>query len=101
MQPTTCVAWPSSRWASCCRALVHRCGGVCVGWLVNVYVRAQCAKVVALLAESYNPHVRYGSALALGISAAASANADALRVRTLCMCARVCDHAARVYVDSC
>jgi hypothetical protein len=25
----------------------------------------QCCRVVALLAESYNPHVRYGSAMAL------------------------------------
>jgi len=30
----------------------------------------QCPKVVSLLAESYNPHVRYGAALALGIACA-------------------------------
>jgi len=30
----------------------------------------QVPRVVQLLAESYNPHVRYGAALALGISCA-------------------------------
>eukprot|EP01087_Luapelamoeba_hula_P014327 TRINITY_DN417_c0_g1_i1.p1 TRINITY_DN417_c0_g1~~TRINITY_DN417_c0_g1_i1.p1 ORF type:complete len:525 (-),score=129.23 TRINITY_DN417_c0_g1_i1:54-1628(-) len=30
----------------------------------------QCPKLVALLAESYNPHVRYGAAMAIGISCA-------------------------------
>ena len=29
---------------------------------------AQCPRVVGLLAESYNPHVRYGAAMAVGIS---------------------------------
>jgi 26S proteasome regulatory subunit N2 len=33
--------------------------------------------LVSLLAESYNPHVRYGSALALGIALAGQANSDA------------------------
>jgi len=30
----------------------------------------QCPSVVSLLAESYNPHVRYGAALAIGIACA-------------------------------
>jgi len=30
----------------------------------------QCPSVVSLLSESYNPHVRYGAAMALGISCA-------------------------------
>ena len=30
----------------------------------------QCPSVVSLLSESYNPHVRYGAALALGIACA-------------------------------
>lgn len=38
----------------------------------------QCPSVVSLLSESYNPHVRYGSAMALGISCAGSGNKDAL-----------------------
>jgi len=38
----------------------------------------QCPKVVGLLAESYNPHVRYGATMALGVACAGTANRDAL-----------------------
>lgn len=38
----------------------------------------QCPRVVALLAESYNPHVRYGSAMAVGIACAGTGLADAI-----------------------
>jgi len=38
----------------------------------------QCPSVVSLLSESYNPHVRYGSALALGIACAGTGLRDAL-----------------------
>jgi 26S proteasome regulatory subunit N2 len=34
--------------------------------------------VVQLLSESYNPHVRYGAAMALGIACAGTGNKDAL-----------------------
>lgn len=37
-----------------------------------------CPHVVSLLSESFNPHVRAGSALALGIACASSGNKDAL-----------------------
>jgi 26S proteasome regulatory subunit N2 len=37
-------------------------------------------KVVQLLSESYNPHVRYGATLALGISCAGSGLAEALDI---------------------
>jgi len=37
-----------------------------------------CPGVVQLLIESYNPHVRYGSAMALGIACAGTGNKDAL-----------------------
>merc|ERR1719352_1428493 len=40
-------------------------------------VPEQVPSVVKLLAESYNPHVRYGAAIALGIACAGSANLDA------------------------
>lgn len=30
----------------------------------------QCPSVVSLLTESYNPHVRYGAAMAIGIACA-------------------------------
>lgn len=38
----------------------------------------QCPSVVSLLAESYNPHVRYGAALALGIACSGTGNKDAI-----------------------
>jgi len=38
----------------------------------------QCPRVVALLAESYNPHVRYGAAMAVGIACCASGAKEAL-----------------------
>jgi len=40
----------------------------------------QCPKVVSLLAESYNPHVRYGACLALGISCAGTALKGAIDI---------------------
>lgn len=42
----------------------------------------QCPSVVSLLAESYNPHVRYGAAMALGIACAGTG----LKVWRLSMC---------------
>jgi len=38
----------------------------------------RCPRMVALLCESYNPHVRYGATQALGIACAGSANKEAL-----------------------
>lgn len=38
----------------------------------------QCPGVVSLLSESYNPHVRYGSAMALGIACAGTGLKEAL-----------------------
>eukprot|EP00057_Strongylocentrotus_purpuratus_P014673 XP_011669147.1 PREDICTED: 26S proteasome non-ATPase regulatory subunit 1-like [Strongylocentrotus purpuratus] len=40
----------------------------------------QCPTVVSLLSESYNPHVRYGAAMALGIACAGTGNKDALSI---------------------
>ncbi|KAL0489982.1 26S proteasome subunit Rpn2 [Acrasis kona] len=40
----------------------------------------QCPRLVSLLAESYNPHVRYGVAMAIGISCAGTALRVALDV---------------------
>eukprot|EP00121_Abeoforma_whisleri_P011770 Awhi_evm1s10864 len=37
-----------------------------------------CPSMVALLAESYNPHVRYGTAMALGISCAGTGSKEAV-----------------------
>jgi len=38
----------------------------------------QCPRIVALLAESYNPHARYGAAMAIGIAAAGTGLRDAV-----------------------
>lgn len=40
----------------------------------------QCPSVVSLLSESYNPHVRYGSAMALAIACAGTGNKEALSI---------------------
>lgn len=40
----------------------------------------QCPKIVALLAESYNPHTRYGAAMAVGIACAGSGSRAALQL---------------------
>jgi 26S proteasome regulatory subunit N2 len=40
----------------------------------------QCPSIVSLLSESYNPHVRYGAAMALGIACAGTGNKEALTV---------------------
>lgn len=40
----------------------------------------QCPSVVSLLSESYNPHVRYGSAMALAISCAGTGSKEALNI---------------------
>lgn len=37
-----------------------------------------CPSVVSLLAESYNPHVRYGAAMALGIACAGTGLREAI-----------------------
>jgi 26S proteasome regulatory subunit N2 len=45
----------------------------------------QCPTVVSLLAESYNPHVRYGAALALGVACAGTGLKEAVTLlETLC-----------------
>lgn len=40
----------------------------------------QCPNIVSLLSESYNPHVRYGAAMALGIACAGTGNKEAIAV---------------------
>ena len=40
----------------------------------------QCPRVVSLLAESYNPHMRYGAAMAVGIACAGTGLKEAVAV---------------------
>ncbi|KAI3384373.1 hypothetical protein SNEBB_010769 [Seison nebaliae] len=44
-----------------------------------------CVSCVSLLTESYNPHVRYGSAVALGIACASSGHKEALNLLEVLM----------------
>lgn len=46
---------------------VRRAAVLCLGFLL-IDTPAQCTRLVSLLAESYNPHVRYGAAMAVGIA---------------------------------
>lgn len=56
---------------------VRRAAVIAIGFLL-FHNPEQCPSVVSLLAESYNPHVRYGAALALGIACAGSGSKEAL-----------------------
>eukprot|EP00002_Diphylleia_rotans_P010727 TRINITY_DN2128_c0_g1_i1.p1 TRINITY_DN2128_c0_g1~~TRINITY_DN2128_c0_g1_i1.p1 ORF type:complete len:924 (-),score=197.48 TRINITY_DN2128_c0_g1_i1:620-3391(-) len=56
---------------------VRRAAVIGIGFLL-CSEPAQCPNIVSLLAESYNPHVRYGAALALGIACAGTANKEAI-----------------------
>jgi 26S proteasome regulatory subunit N2 len=58
---------------------VRRAAVVNLGFLLFKTPK-QCPRLVSLLAESYNPHVRYGVALAVGISCAGTALREALDV---------------------
>ena len=50
---------------------VRRAAVMCLGFVLAGNPEL-CVRSVSLLAESYNPHVRYGAAMALGISGAGS-----------------------------
>lgn len=56
---------------------VRRAAVMCIGFVL-ANAPEQCPRIVALLAESYNPHVRYGAAMAVGIAAAGTGNRDAI-----------------------
>ncbi|XP_018493833.1 26S proteasome non-ATPase regulatory subunit 1 [Galendromus occidentalis] len=56
---------------------VRRAAVEALGFLL-IRTPEQCPSVVSLLSESYNPNVRYGSAMALGISCAGTGNKEAL-----------------------
>jgi 26S proteasome regulatory subunit N2 len=60
---------------------VRRAAVIAIGFVL-ANAPAQCPRVVKLLAESYNPHVRYGSAFAVGISCAGSGSKEALDLLT-------------------
>jgi hypothetical protein len=58
---------------------VRRAAVTAIGFVLAA-TPAQCPKVVKLLAESYNPHVRYGATQAVGISCAGTGLKEALEL---------------------
>jgi len=58
---------------------VRRAAVTCLGFVLFRQPE-QCPKVVSLLAESYNPHVRYGACLALGIACSGTGMKEALDI---------------------
>eukprot|EP00741_Cyanophora_paradoxa_P005709 tig00000903_g5533.t1 len=58
---------------------VRRAAVTALGFLL-FRVPQQCPRIVQLLAESYNPHVRYGATLAVGISCAGTALPEAVEL---------------------
>lgn len=58
---------------------VRRASVIALGFLL-FKTPEQCPRLVELLAESYNPHVRYGATLALGISCAGTGLPEAINM---------------------
>eukprot|EP00271_Cylindrocystis_brebissonii_P005015 TRINITY_DN16971_c0_g1_i1.p1 TRINITY_DN16971_c0_g1~~TRINITY_DN16971_c0_g1_i1.p1 ORF type:complete len:1168 (-),score=279.75 TRINITY_DN16971_c0_g1_i1:370-3873(-) len=58
---------------------VRRAAVLCLGFVLCSKPE-QTPRIVSLLSESYNPHVRYGAALAVGISCASTGLSDAVDV---------------------
>eukprot|EP01133_Synstelium_polycarpum_P014174 gene14174-16710_t len=58
---------------------VRRASVTCIGFVLAKQPE-KCPKSVLLLSESYNPHVRYGAALSLGISCAGTGSREALDI---------------------
>lgn len=58
---------------------VRRVAVTCLGFLLY-RTPDQCPSVVSLLSESYNPHVRFGAAMALGIACAGTGLKEAINL---------------------
>jgi len=56
---------------------VRRAAVMCLGFVLSREPE-QCPRIVSLLAESYNPHVRYGATLAVGIACAGTGLSEAI-----------------------
>ncbi|GIL83332.1 hypothetical protein Vretimale_11311 [Volvox reticuliferus] len=56
---------------------VRRAAVLCLGFVL-MNVPHQCPRIVALLAESFNPHVRYGAAMAVGLACAGTGLKEAV-----------------------
>jgi 26S proteasome regulatory subunit N2 len=73
---------------------VRRAAVLCLGFVL-MGAPEQCPKIVALLAESFNPHVRYGAAMAVGLACAGGWERvpAGCAGSCCCMCAHFCVHA--------
>lgn len=69
-----------ARVCACVCVRLHLCCVLRVSLSLPVCVSGQVPKLVSLLAESYNPHVRYGACLAVGIACARTGSAEAVRL---------------------
>ncbi|QDZ20143.1 regulatory subunit of 26S proteasome [Chloropicon primus] len=58
---------------------VRRAAVMCLGFVMYSQPE-QCPHTVALLSESFNPHVRYGVAMALGIACAGTGMKEAMNI---------------------
>ncbi|KAG2454480.1 hypothetical protein HYH02_001498 [Chlamydomonas schloesseri] len=58
---------------------VRRAAVLCLGFVL-MNVPQQCPRIVALLAESFNPHVRYGAAMAVGLACAGTGLKEAVNL---------------------
>lgn len=56
---------------------VRRAAVLCLGFVL-MKASEQCPKIVGLLAESFNPHVRYGAAMAVGLACAGTGLKEAV-----------------------
>ncbi|KAF5841250.1 armadillo-type protein [Dunaliella salina] len=56
---------------------VRRAAVLCLGFVL-MNAPQQCPRIVALLSESFNPHVRYGAAMAVGMACAGTGLKDAV-----------------------
>ena len=68
---------------------VRRAAVTCLGFIMYSHPE-QCPHTVALLSESFNPHVRYGVAMALGIACAGTGMKDAMAILDV-LCADAVD----------
>ena len=59
---------------------VRRAAVLCLGFVL-MGVPEQCPRIVSLLSQSYNPHVRYGAAMAVGISCSGTGSSSAANMR--------------------
>lgn len=76
---------------------VRRAAVLCLGFVL-LGAPEQCPKIVALLAESFNPHVRYGAAMAIGIACAGEVQCQSSWFHAYNICellnpAEACTHA--------